>query len=219
VGNSDRLWVWRALERFYKSCGELASRYSVFHQAKSFRRGHMIDRTGLVKPAANPLAEHKLPLSGRLCSRLVKSHLLEFICLAGMICFWGCGRSHRSSTSNVTGRVTIDRQPVEEGRIVFESANQRPASGKIKDGKIIDMTTYTTGDGAPIGHHQVAIFISEKAKSAIVSNPGDHTDFDPRSMSGESLIPARYNNPQSSGLSAEVTARGENHFEFDIQSK
>jgi len=150
--------------------------------------------------------------------RFSRFRLLNSICLTGVICFCGCGRSHRSSTSSVTGVVTIDRKPVEKGTIVFESANQRPASGKIEDGKIVEMTTYTIGDGAPIGHHQVAIFVSENAKSAVVSHPGDHMNFDPHSMSGESLIPARYNHPQSSGLSAEVTARGKNYFEFDIQS-
>jgi len=36
------------LERFCKSCGELASRHSVFHQVKPLRRGHMIDQTGLI---------------------------------------------------------------------------------------------------------------------------------------------------------------------------
>jgi len=36
----------RALERFCKSCRGLASRHSVFHQVKPFRRGHMRNQTG-----------------------------------------------------------------------------------------------------------------------------------------------------------------------------
>ena len=36
------------LERFSQSRRALASRHSVFHQVKPFRRGHMIDQTGLV---------------------------------------------------------------------------------------------------------------------------------------------------------------------------
>jgi len=35
------------IERFCKSCRELASRYSAFHQVKPFRRGHILDQTGL----------------------------------------------------------------------------------------------------------------------------------------------------------------------------
>jgi len=42
--------VWGGpLERFSQSCSALASRHSVFHQVKPFRRGHMIDQTGLIR--------------------------------------------------------------------------------------------------------------------------------------------------------------------------
>jgi len=40
------MWGEYVLERFCKPCGELASRHSVFHQVKPFRRGHMRDQTG-----------------------------------------------------------------------------------------------------------------------------------------------------------------------------
>jgi len=46
---ADSLFRWSsAVERFCQSCGELASRHSVFHQVKLSRRGHMRDQTGLV---------------------------------------------------------------------------------------------------------------------------------------------------------------------------
>jgi len=50
--NSSKSWVHfefssRIIERFSQSCGGLASQHSVFHQVKPFRRGHMIDQTGL----------------------------------------------------------------------------------------------------------------------------------------------------------------------------
>jgi len=55
------------LERFRKSCGELASRHSVFHQVRPSRRGHVIDQTGLTgKHSADVLFGHRLndPLFG-----------------------------------------------------------------------------------------------------------------------------------------------------------
>jgi|GEM_PF-831761 hypothetical protein len=155
-------------------------------------------------------------------NRLTRIYLLNVIFGIGVVCFWGCGNSHKVPVSRITGRVTIDQKPVESGRIVFESPNQRPASGEIRDGEIVEMTTYTPGDGVPLGKHQVAIFVlkePEAANKATVSHPGDVEKFDSRSMTLESLIPSRYNHPKTSGLSAEVTAGGKNHFEFDIQSK
>jgi len=47
------------LERFSQSCGELASRHSVFHQVKPFRRGHMIDQTALTKRRSIPTCSTK----------------------------------------------------------------------------------------------------------------------------------------------------------------
>lgn len=145
---------------------------------------------------------------------------MRVILLVVLSGFAGCGASHKLPVSKITGRVTIDQQPVERGRIVFESPDQRPASGEIRNGEIVEMTTYSPGDGAPLGRHQVAIFAwRESTAGQGASHPSEANKFDARSMSGESLIPARYNNPETAGFVAEVTARGKNHFEFDMKSK
>jgi hypothetical protein len=127
------------------------------------------------------------------------------------------GCSGKASLAHVKGTVTLDGKPLAKGTIIFETAGQRPATGRIENGEIVDVTCYKTGDGAPIGSHKVAISAAEEAASAVVENPGDAKAPGPNYMSGKSLIPSRYNDPSASGLTA-VIKRGENVLEFKLTS-
>ena len=115
----------------------------------------------------------------------------------------------------VSGTVTLKGKPVKTGTIIFESAGNRPSTGKIIDGKIVEVTTFETGDGVPIGSHNVAVNITADASSAVMANPGDAAARDANYMGGVSLIPERFGDPTKSGLKADVVA-GDNHLEFDI---
>lgn len=133
----------------------------------------------------------------------------------------GCGGGpDRSSTAPVSGTVTLDGEPLASGTITFETTGSRPASGVIKDGEILNVMTYEPNDGAPVGTHQVSITATETAKSAVVANPGETTDFDPNYMGGgNSLIPTKYNNPSTSGLTADIQSGTENALQFDLEPK
>jgi len=79
--------------------------------------------------------------------------------------------------------------------------------------------TYEPGDGAPVGTHQVAIQATSAGGSAVTSDPGDSGPADLSYMGGgESLIPKKYGNPETSGLTAEVVA-GENQLSFALTSE
>ena len=128
------------------------------------------------------------------------------------ILFLGCG-SGRPPLGRVTGTVTFDGKPLASGTITFETQGRRPATGRIEKGQIVEMTTYDTGDGVPVGSHKVAIWAMEEAGSAIVANPGEGKMPD---MSGKSLIPAKYNDPNTSQLTAEIKS-GENVVSFQLK--
>lgn len=130
----------------------------------------------------------------------------------------GCGGPARSPTAKVLGTVVVDGQPVKEGTIVFESPGQRPANGKIQDGEIVECTTYEPNDGVPVGQHQVAVFVSAPAGTAVAETPGQTAAFDPNYMGGGSLIPRRYNDPKLSGLKAEI-APGDNRITLELKSE
>lgn len=117
----------------------------------------------------------------------------------------GCGgaQSQQSPLGKVTGTVEYNGKPLPQGTIAFISEKARPASGKIKDGQIIEVTTYTSDDGAPIGKHKVTI--------TAVDNP--NADMYTKT---KSLIPVKYNDPNKSGLTAEIKT-GDNALKFDLK--
>jgi len=149
-------------------------------------------------------------------SSITVSHWMSALVLCCSLS--ACSSSDRTKTHPVSGEVTLDGTPVKEGKIIFESSAARPASGRIVEGKILDVTTYEVGDGIPLGPHKVAVFITQAPGTAVkTKNPGENPQVD--YMGGKSLIPARYNNPETSGFTAEVTPTGKNHFEFSLLSR
>ena len=132
----------------------------------------------------------------------------------------GCHGDGRSPTGSVEGTVTVDGQPLDEGTIIFESPGKRPASGEIRAGKIVNVMTYVAGDGVPTGSQKVAINATVATSSiSVPDNPGQVMPVDANYMGvGESLIPAKYNNPETSGLTAEIKP-GKNSLQFDVKTK
>lgn len=119
----------------------------------------------------------------------------------------GCGGSadNGPQVASVTGTVQFNGKPLEEGTIVFHPTSGRSASGFIKGGKIIEVTTITKGDGAPVGNNKVTVF---------------STKPDPKDASGMgtiSLIPKKYNDVKKSGLNAIVKSNAENTLTFDLK--
>lgn len=128
-----------------------------------------------------------------------------------------CGPSH-PPVLPISGMVTLDGQPVESGKLTFETPGQRPATGVIRNGEIVEMTTFEFNDGAPPGNHSVAVFVVKENYNYVApDNPGAASGS--ASMQVTSLIPKRYNDPATSDLTADVTYDGENHFEFALSSK
>ena len=104
----------------------------------------------------------------------------------------------------MTGTVTYRGQSLEEGRIVFQPQEGRPCGGAIKAGRIVEVTTFEPGDGAPPGPVKVGI-------QATKPDPRD-----PTGMSTISLIPKKYADPATSGLTATLDAGKTNELNFQL---
>lgn len=113
----------------------------------------------------------------------------------------GCGRP--ADMGAVTGTVTLDGKPLARGRLALECPGHRPASARIENGRILEVTTYRPGDGAAIGRHLIAVFARAESTPAVAESPGQSRSS-PASMVGPSLIPVRYNHPDTSGLSVTI---------------
>ena len=68
-----------------------------------------------------------------------------------------------------------------------------------------------------MGAHRVAIAASKDAAAVVAGNPGDAKQPKGNYMVGKSLIPTAYNDPNTSGLTAEIKS-GENTVEFKLFS-
>lgn len=127
------------------------------------------------------------------------------------------GCSDRPKLAKVKGTVTLDGKPLPYGTVTFEAKGLRSATGKIVNGEITNVTTYDPGDGAPVGSHRVVVTANAEPGPAVAVNPGDTKAPKGDYMSGKSLIPAAYNDPATSGLTAEIIP-GENTVEFKLSS-
>jgi hypothetical protein len=105
----------------------------------------------------------------------------------------------------VRGTVTYLGTPLAVGGITFEPEIGRSAFGRIENGKILDVTTFEPGDGVIVGRARVGI--QSTTNLGLVIEPHDP------------LIPPRYFDPTTSGLTVEITANGDNEFTIPLEGK
>jgi hypothetical protein len=115
----------------------------------------------------------------------------------------GCGSG--SDLCSVTGQVTYQGKPLEQGSIVFVSPTSRQVTGEIASGEILKVTTTQTGDGIAAGEYLVAI-------SSL-----DRSEKHRNSMSPPSLIPTRYSDATTSGLKATILPNEVSALRFDLK--
>jgi hypothetical protein len=120
----------------------------------------------------------------------------------------GCG-SERIERRAVSGSVQLDGQPLAGGTIIFTPLGQGPsAGGKIENG----MFSLSKDRGPSLGKYRVEISAYRPTgKTELDAATGE------RIVLTESIIPPEYN--RDSKLEVEVTAHGENRFDFKLPVK
>jgi hypothetical protein len=116
-------------------------------------------------------------------------------CVILIVCFAGCGKTG-PEIAPVSGRITLDGQPLEKADIVFQPDGSKPPSSGRADADGRYQLAYKRGVmGGHVGPNTVRITISPD----VVANPPN--------------IPAKYNT--DSELKREVKS-GQNEFNFDL---
>lgn len=124
-----------------------------------------------------------------------------------MMSFAGCGDSGLE-TAPVRGKISYRGKPLATGTILFMPEGDKPsATGEIQPDGSYSLTTYSANDGAVLGKHKILITAIEDQSNKL---PED------RNPAPALIIPARYNNFATSGLTAEVKP-SENTFDFELK--
>ncbi|MCF0233407.1 MAG: carboxypeptidase regulatory-like domain-containing protein [Thermoguttaceae bacterium] len=149
-----------------------------------------------------------------------KKHIAALCVLALLAVVPACGKS-ALKTESVVGVVTLDGSPLENATIKFtpvvegqgDPAYARTdASGAYQ----LQTTLGKVGAGTTPGKYAVTIDCYEEVETGrMILNAEDQ---EVPETEERSLLPARYSNPEASGLEAEVV-KGKNTFNFDLTSE
>ncbi|MEQ9066707.1 hypothetical protein [Gimesia chilikensis] len=135
------------------------------------------------------------------------AYYLMLACTAGVLA--GCGGGESGPTNYpVSGKVTVDGEPLAEGDIIFRDAEGKATSGagKIEEGTFSFETV--------AGKKAVVITATREIPGKTVAGgaPGE-----PAVPAVEQYLPAEYN--EKTTLEAEVSESGPNEFTFELKTK
>jgi hypothetical protein len=149
---------------------------------------------------------------------------ITLLCCGGFLLqFTGCGSSDPDAGLNrpkrvpVTGLVSYQGRPVADADVTFlNDTSQTTGTARTDSEGRFEVTTFRDRDGAVPGAQLVAI----RRVDVINKTPAD-VDV---SAGGVGLppeihwvVPQKYSDPRKSGLTANVTDAGTNHFEFALK--
>ena len=129
-----------------------------------------------------------------------------FCFLLAVLMTAGCGsREEGPPVAQVSGKVTYQKKPVSFGMIWFTPKEKGllPARGILQSNGTYQLEIAEKGiRGAYVGDYEIWL------DTQFVSEDGPPTP---------SLLPKKYDSPESSGLTATVEARKKNHFDFTLE--
>ena len=118
----------------------------------------------------------------------------------------GCGPA-TPEVVPVTGKVLLDGQPLTVGRVLTTPSAGRGSNGLIGSDGTFELSTFGQRDGALIGRHKVAVVAYEGKTGG------------PEAGLGKLLVPERYTNAETSGLTIDVDANEENTVVLELSSR
>jgi hypothetical protein len=117
-------------------------------------------------------------------------------------------RNENPPTYRVIGKVMYQGKPVPDATLLFQKKDQsRGAVGETDAEGNFQLTTYALNDGAPPGEYRVSIMCYRKPKLNASESEMYHLKND---------LPAKYEDPLKSGLSAKVVDNDNNVVNFEL---
>lgn len=144
------------------------------------------------------------------------------LCVGVVLSLIGCGDG-RPSLVEATGVVNLDGKPLEGATIYFEPKEVdiegygRPSVARTDAQGKFSMGTYGPGTGVPTGTYAVGI----EKKQPVGGKFPDNYNYENPAMTPhpmELIVPRAYNDPGSSGLTAEVSSSGLEPAVFNLET-
>jgi hypothetical protein len=126
----------------------------------------------------------------------------------------GCRESGTATVVPVKGKVLLDGEPLKFGSVTLQPTRGQPARGDIGPDGEFTLSTYSPGDGAPIGRHTVKVTCYTSQDPAAKKDAAAGA----AGMLGESLIPDRYTRFDSSGLEISILAGSSTPYVIELES-
>lgn len=138
--------------------------------------------------------------------------LVACVAMIGATAASGCG-SDRDATAPVSGRVTVDGEPVVGAQVRFQAGRRTAAAQTGEDGRFT-LSTYEKDDGAVPGTHTVAVLFPRPIFVGTL-RPGE---MPPKPVADDwvSPVPQKYWSEETSGLTREVVEGEDNFFEIEL---
>jgi len=126
----------------------------------------------------------------------------------------GCGGG--ASTAAVSGSVTYKGKPVAKANVSFTptEGTGRAAAGFTNESGRYTLGTLTANDGAAPGKYRVAVIARGPDRPPKAGETG--SGMPGEMMPGDPVIPTRYFQAETSGLTFEVK-RGSNRFDIELK--
>ena len=155
----------------------------------------------------------------RLC--LLCAGLAVFLGLAG------CepeSRRDGPEMVKVTGTLTLDGEPVDGGHIRFSPEGNGPAAFAETDSRgRYQLRTYDPGDGAIPGNYRISV--TKEVTEGVVEFESQQEREEYLKKNGRpnrkvtNALPKKFANPDTSGLTAEISLAGSKRVDLELTSK
>lgn len=140
----------------------------------------------------------------RTCSRWHRAALAGVLfagAAASCLATAGCSSSDAPPLAEAEGTVTMNGKPLSNIGVVFFPTGSGPmSSGNTDENGRFVLTTIKPQDGAVVGQHRVAFGAAEESSGEYARR----------------MLPAKYESPQTSQVTAEVVAGQVNQFTFEL---
>lgn len=130
------------------------------------------------------------------------------LALLAVFIFLGCG-SDGPVLAPASGSVLFEGEPLSSGSVMFQPKEGRHSRANIQPDGTFVMSTVNEGDGATVGQHMVRVTSSQKP---IVDAQGEE-------LVGRSLIPKKYSNFRTSGITVDVPPEGTDSISIELKKK